>query len=92
MAKRPTKPASKGAAKQQGKAGKSDVPRASSYSHPEADAPMRPEVGTQASFRKKKPPKTYKYDSSLSPALDWDGQNPAREQGEALLKRILEAR
>jgi hypothetical protein len=44
---------------------------------------MRPEVGTQAQFKKKLPPKTYCYDSSLSPALDWDGQNPAREQGEA---------
>src|SRR5207302_1157272 len=28
---------------------------------------------------------------SLSPALDWDGQNFAREQGEALLREILEA-
>ena len=43
----------------------------------------RPEVGTQAQFKKKLPPKTYKFDSSLSPAMDWDGQNPAREQGEA---------
>ena len=48
---------------------------------------MRPDVGTQAQFKKKKPPKTYRYDSSLSPALDWDGQNPAREQGEALIRR-----
>lgn len=46
---------------------------------------MRPEVGTQAQFKKKLPPKTYRYDSSLSPALDWDGKNPAREQGEAQL-------
>jgi len=52
---------------------------------------MRPDVGTQPQFRKKKPPVTYKYDSSLSPALDFDGQNPAREQGEALLKEILDA-
>jgi adenine-specific DNA-methyltransferase len=62
-----------------------------SYSHPEADSPMRPEIGTQASFRRKKPPRTYRYDSSLSPELNWDGQNPAREQGEALLKRIIDA-
>mgnify|MGYP001572258418 CR=1 FL=1 len=54
------------------------APEAASYTHPDADSPMRPEVGTQASFRKKKPHKTYRYDSSLSPALDWDGQNPAR--------------
>jgi len=52
---------------------------------------LRPDVGTQAQFRKKKPPVTYRYDSSLSPALDWDEQNPAREQGEALIKQVLDA-
>jgi hypothetical protein len=26
------------------------------YRHPEPDSPMRPDVGTQAQFRKKKPP------------------------------------
>ena len=61
------------------------------YKHPEADSPMRPEVGTQAQFKKKLPPKTYKYESSLSPTMDWDGQNPAREQGEALVRQVLEA-
>ena len=55
---------------------------AESYKHPESESPMRPDVGTQAQFKKKKPPVTYRYDSSLSPALDWDGQNPAREVGE----------
>src|SRR5881296_3564065 len=65
--------------------------RAETYSHPEATSLLRPDVGTQAQFKKKKPPKTYRYDSSLAPALDWDGQNPAREQGEALIKQILEA-
>lgn len=64
---------------------------AKSYKHPESESPMRPEVGTQAQFKKKLPPKTYRYDSSLSPALDWDGQNPAREQGEAAIREILEA-
>jgi hypothetical protein len=49
---------------------------------------MRPDVGTQAQFKKKKPPVTYRYDSSLSPALDWDGQNPAREKGEEKLSVI----
>ena len=58
------------------------------FTHPEATSPMRPDVGTQAVFKKKKPPVTYRYDSSLSPALDWDGQNPAREQGEALIAGI----
>lgn len=61
------------------------------YKHPEADSAMRPEVGTQARFKKKKPPQTYRYDSSISPALDWDALNPSREQGEALIARILEA-
>jgi adenine-specific DNA-methyltransferase len=58
---------------------------AKSYKHPESESPMRPEVGTQAQFKKKLPPKKYRYDDSLSPALDWDGQNPARERGEAQL-------
>src|SRR6185503_19793958 len=44
----------------------------------------------QAQFKKKKQPKTYRYDYSMSPALEWDEQ-PAREQGEVLLARILEA-
>src|SRR5271157_2970012 len=65
------------------KPAKSKAKPAKPYKHPEADSPMRPEVGTQAQFKKKLPPKTYKYDSSLSPAMEWDGQNPAREQGEA---------
>ena len=65
---------------------------AKNYRHPESENPMRPEVGTQAQFKKKLPPKTYRYDSSLSPALDWDSQNPAREQGEALLRQALEAK
>jgi len=64
---------------------------AKNYKHLEAESPMRPEVGTQANFRKKKAPVTYKYDSSLSPEMSWDGQNHAREQGETLINRILEA-
>ena len=63
---------------------------AQSYQHPEADLPLRPEVGTQGQFKKKKPPQTYRYDSSLSPELQWDGQNPARETGEALIKEIAD--
>lgn len=54
---------------------------AKNYKHPEAESPMRPEIGTQAQFKKKLPPKKYRYDDSLSPALEWDGQNPARGQG-----------
>jgi len=66
-------------------------PKAENYKHPEADSPLRPDVGTQPRFRKKKPPVTYRYDSSLSPSLDWDGQNAAREEGEAAIKSILDA-
>jgi len=62
------------------------------YKHPEAKSLMRPEVGTQAQFKKKKPPKTYRYDSSISPALDWDAKNPTREQGETLIKQVLDAK
>ena len=61
---------------------------AKNYRHPESESPMRPEVGTQAQFKKKKPPHKYRYDDSLSPALEWDGQNPARERGEARIARV----
>src|SRR5260370_25392565 len=64
------------------------APKFDAFTHPEAQSSMRPDVGTQAAFKKKKPPVTYRYDSSLSPALDWDGQNPAREQGEAILANL----
>ncbi|MGH7647129.1 MAG: DNA methyltransferase, partial [Gemmatimonadaceae bacterium] len=64
---------------------------AANYTYPSSDSPMRPDVGTQAQFKKRKPPQAYRYDSSLSPALDWDGQNAAREEGEALLRQIMEA-
>ena len=63
---------------------------AKSYAHPEASALLRPDVGTQAQFRKKKPPATYRYDPSLSPALEWDQQNPAREQAEAKLAALAD--
>jgi adenine-specific DNA-methyltransferase len=63
---------------------------ARNYDHPEATAAHRPDVGVQKQFRKKKPPKTYRYDPSLSPSLQWD-ERPARERGEALIRRIQEA-
>lgn len=67
------------------------LPRAESYRHPDADLPARPEIGAQAHFKKAKPPATYRFDSSLAPELNWDGQNPAREQGEAILRQLAEA-
>ena len=64
--------------------------RAEGYKHPEASAMLRPDVGTQAQFRKKKKPSVYRHDASLSPALEWDGQNPARELAEARIAALQE--
>lgn len=55
------------------------------YNHPESETLLRPDVGTQAQFRKKTAPQKYRYDSSLAPELQWDGQNPVREEGEQQL-------
>ena len=63
---------------------------AQSYRHPDADLPARPKIGAQAHFKKTKPPTTYRFDSSLAPELQWDGQNPAREVAEALIKEFAE--
>jgi len=88
--KRPAsaKPPSKGRKAGQKRA---SSPEPRTYEHPEATALLRPDVGTQASFRKKRAPQTYRYDSSLSPALAWDGQNSARELGEWLIAQIEQA-
>jgi adenine-specific DNA-methyltransferase len=64
--------------------------RAEVYQHDER-AVLRPDVGTQAQFKKRREPKRYRYDDSLSPALEWDGQNRARELGEWLLAQIDDA-
>jgi adenine-specific DNA-methyltransferase len=64
--------------------------RAEAYEHDD-QAVLRPEAGTQAQFRKRRPPRKYRYDSSLAPVLDWDGQNWGREAGEWLLAQIEEA-
>jgi len=65
---------------------------ANNYRHPESENVMRPDVGTQAQFKKKLPQKKYRYDDSLSPSLEWDGQNSAREKGEVLIREVLEAK
>ncbi|MBI4388603.1 MAG: hypothetical protein HY580_00350, partial [Nitrospinae bacterium] len=70
--------------KRRGNASGPGFPKAQEYRHPNAESPLRPDVGTQSQFRKKKPPAKYRYDSSLSPSLEWDGKNPAREMGEWL--------
>jgi len=62
---------------------------AQSYEHAHADLAARPEAGTQAQFRKKKAPTTYRYDSSLAPELVWDGANSAvRDRAEELLRTV----
>jgi adenine-specific DNA-methyltransferase len=72
---------------------KPEIPKdTANYRHPEADLAARPEIGAQAHFKRVKPPATFRFDSSLAPELCWDGQNPAREQGEALIRAILEAK
>jgi len=65
--------------------------KAETYQHKTADSPMRPDVGTQAQFKKRKPPNTYRYDSSLDPALSWDEGSGSRGLGEWLLARIADA-
>lgn len=59
------------------------------YRHKEK-ALLRPESGAQDVFptSKRKPPKTYRYDSSLAPELVWD-EAEARGEGERLIEEIL---
>ena len=51
------------------------------------EAVQRPDVGVQDQFQGRKPPKTYRYDSSLDPAMSWD-ESRERELGEWLLGLI----
>lgn len=53
------------------------------YKHGQ-QAVQRPDVGVQDQFQAKKPPKTYRYDSSLDPALSWD-ESRDRDLAEWLL-------
>jgi adenine-specific DNA-methyltransferase len=53
------------------------------YQHAQ-QATQRPDVGVQDQFTTRKPPKTYRYDSSLDPALSWD-ENRDRDLAEWLL-------
>ncbi|MBL8526008.1 MAG: site-specific DNA-methyltransferase, partial [Betaproteobacteria bacterium] len=79
----PRKTTSKSAQSKLSPAGKPTV----DYRHADK-ALARPDVGTQSQFKQRKPATPYRYDSSLAPALNWDGQNPAREQGEALIAAL----
>lgn len=63
----------------------SDV--AGEYRHAD-QAVQRPDAGVQDQFQARKPPKTYRYDSSLDPALSWDEQRE-RDLGEWLLGLVI---
>ena len=52
--------------------------------------PARPEIGAQPHFKKTRPAANYRFDSSLAPELQWDGQNPARETAEALIAELAD--
>jgi adenine-specific DNA-methyltransferase len=51
---------------------------------------QRPEAGVQDQFQSKKPPRDYRYDSSIDPALSWDEQRE-RDLSEWLLGLIVRA-
>ncbi len=59
------------------------------YKHNQ-EAVQRPDAGIQPEFNGRKPPKSYRYDSSLAPELCWD-ENAEREFAEWLLNLITEA-
>lgn len=59
------------------------------YAHGD-EAVLRPDVGVEAQFSHRKPPKTYRYDSSLAPELAWD-ENGERPFAEWLLNLVAEA-
>lgn len=67
----------------------SDGAGASVYKHGD-EAVQRPDVGVEAQFSNKKVPKTYRYDSSLSPELAWD-ESAERDYAEWLLGLIATA-
>ncbi len=62
---------------------------AAEYRHTD-QAVQRPQAGVQDHFQAKKPPRVYRYDSSLDPALSWDEQRE-RDLGEWLLGLIVSA-
>ena len=72
------------------------MPKASSpknestaYKHLQ-ESVQRPDVGVEAQFPNKKPPKSYRYDSSLAPELCWD-ESGERPFAEWLLNLVSEA-
>src|SRR5579884_1725993 len=72
-------------------AGSKSSKTAKAYGHEESEAVLRPEVGLQAQFKKKKEPAKYRYDRSLDPQLSWD-INADREHAEALIEKVRSAK
>jgi adenine-specific DNA-methyltransferase len=68
-----------------------DGKNAQAYDHKQEKLLLRPDVGLQPQFKQKKPPKTYRYDASLDPALSWD-VNADRERAEALIAKVENAK
>src|SRR5437764_113227 len=64
---------------------------AKAYDHKESEAVLRPDIGIQAQFKKKKEPAKYGYDRSLDPQLSWD-INADREYAEALIDKVRNAK
>jgi adenine-specific DNA-methyltransferase len=64
-------------------------PSADVYRHSQT-AVQRPDVGVQEQFSARKPPKNYRYDSSLDPTLSWD-ESRDRELAEWVLGLIAAA-
>ncbi|MDW5537593.1 MULTISPECIES: site-specific DNA-methyltransferase [Azospirillum] len=62
---------------------------AAAYAHAD-QAVLRPDAGVEAQFSHRKPPRTYRYDSSLAPELSWD-ENAGRAFTEWLLNLVAEA-
>ncbi len=64
---------------------------AKAYDHKETEAVLRPDIGIQAQFKKKKEPAKYRYDRSIDPQLSWD-INADREHAEALIEKMRSAK
>jgi adenine-specific DNA-methyltransferase len=64
---------------------------AKAYDHKETEAVLRPDIGIQAQFKKKKEPAKYRYDRSLDPQLSWD-INADREYAESLIDKVRNAK
>ena len=87
---RPKKSSTTATSKPSGKSSAPANPTAQThaYDHPTTQAVQRPEVGLQQEFLKeRRPPRVYRFDSSLDPQLAWD-ENRERELAEWLLGLI----